>query len=735
MRLEELELLRGSVSAIVFQNGENGYTVLKLRCEDGSAATVTGVIPMTAVGERLIITGRWVSHPAYGRQFEAELLERLMPETQQEILTYLSSGVIRGIRAKTAQRIVEKFGSESLNVIENDPEQLAAISGISRKRALEMGESFRRQVGVRRIIEFFAANGIPAQLAMRVYRIFGEYAIDEIRENPYVLMEEDFGAPFAAVDAMAMRLGVEADDERRVEAGILFELSHNLSNGHVFLPMDKLKTAAATLLNLEMDLIDRAMVRLAENGHIAVDRVAKLEAVYLPEYFAAEQRVCSRLQEMVAAPAQAPAEEKLLERIQRETGYIYADEQRQAIRAAAVSQVLLITGGPGTGKTTTLRGIVELFGQMQLCTKLAAPTGRAAKRLSELTGCEVQTIHRLLEAQIAPETGQMVFARDENNPLKCSAMIVDETSMVDLLLMDSLLRATPSGCKLVFVGDPNQLPSVGAGNVFSDMIRSRTIATVQLTRIFRQAQESLIVMNSHAVNRGELPVLTAKDRDFFFLRRQQADALLQTVCDLCSWRLPKNMGIPANEIQVLSPTRKGDAGTYRLNRALQAVLNPHDDGKPEKQFGDFSFRQGDRVMQIRNNYDIIWKKVDGLEVGTGIFNGDIGEILDIDFAAETVQIQFDDRLADYSFDMLSELEPAYAMTVHKSQGSEYRAVILTAYPGSPYLMTRSILYTAITRARELLIVVGDESVIAAMTANDRQQKRYSGLKLRLENEV
>ena len=733
MYLEHEEILRGTVSAIVFQNAENGYTVLRLRCEDGELVTVVGIIPMTVAGERLLVTGRWNNHPSHGRQFEAEFLERLMPETEYEILTYLSSRALKGVGPKTAERIVEAFGRKSLDVLEQEPERLAELPGISRKKALEIGEAFRQQIGIRRLMEFLTAHGLPAELSMRLYRLYGSEAESVLRENPYLLADPVFGADFAAVDQFALELGLEGDDPRRMESGVLFELTHNLNNGHTFLPKDKLRAATAQLLDLSGEQIGEAMDRLEESGRMEADTVAGLKACYLPALYEAETYTADRLLKMAAVTEKPPRNlDSLLRQAQERQGIVYADAQKNAILQAVLHRVLIVTGGPGTGKTTTLGGILQLFDLLGLKTQLAAPTGRAAKRLSELTGREAATIHRMLEVQFSEETGEMVFAHDEDEPLKVDAMIVDEVSMVDILLMQSLLRALPEDCRLILVGDPDQLPSVGPGNLFSDLIRSGRIAAVRLTEIFRQARESLIVMNAHAVNRGELPVLNVKNKDFFFLRRADPAKAVETIRDLCSRRLPENMGIPSDEIQVLSPTRRYETGTRQLNQVLQKALNPPAIGKKEKGFGDFSFREGDRVMQIRNNYDIIWKRVNGLGAGTGIFNGDIGRITALDFSQETATIIFDDREAVYGFDMLSELEPAYAMTVHKSQGSEYRAVILAALQGSPYLLTRSILYTAITRARELLIVVGDEQVLSYMTQNNRQSRRYSGLKLRLE---
>lgn len=729
------ELLYGTVSAIVFQNQENGYTVLRLRSQDDEMVTVVGSIPMTAVGERLSITGKWTSHATYGRQFEAEVLERLMPETKDEILAYLSSRIIKGIGARTAARIVAAFGERSLEVLENEPETLAQVPGISLSKAKEMSESFCRQVGLRRLIEFLSAHHLPAELAMRLYRAYGELSVDALKDDPYMLTQPYFGADFAQVDAFALGLDVEADDERRVEAGILFELSFNQTNGHTFIPREKLAAATAALLNLEPEIIQEGIVRLTRMDRLVTDTVAGLDACYLPEIYEAETYISGRVRQMAQEQPAVPSRLQVyLEEIQRESSIQYAENQLGAIRTAAEKKIMLVTGGPGTGKTTTMAGILELFDKMGLTTLLAAPTGRAAKRLSECTGRSASTIHRLLEAQFDPESGTMCFFHDEDTPLRADAVVVDETSMVDILLMQSLLRAIPKKCRLILVGDPDQLPSVGPGNLFSDLIRSEIVDTICLKEIFRQAQESLIVMNAHAINQGQLPDLSVKNKDFFFMKRRSAESLVQTIQELCSVRLPRNMGIESGDIQVLSPTRKNETGTRNLNRQLQAVLNPAAPTKKEKNVGDSVFREGDKVMQIRNNYDILWKKSDSIESGTGIYNGDIGKITQIDHQEEIVTVVFDDREAQYDFAMLSELELAYAMTVHKSQGSEYRAVILSAWPGSRYLLTRSVLYTAVTRAKDMLIVVGDEQVIAAMVANNRQTRRYSGLKLRLQQE-
>ncbi len=731
MHQQEMEILQGTIAAVVYQNYDNGYAVLRLRCDDGQTVTVVGTIPMPAAGEGLMVTGRWTSHNSYGRQFEAEFLERMLPKTAMEILAYLSGRIIKGIGPRTAARIVEKFGDSTLDIMEREPSRLAEVAGISAAKARAIGEEFRLRVGMRQLMEFLTAHQLPAELAAKVYKLYGEQAMDLLYEDPYLLTELE--APFGAVDRFAIALGVSGDDPRRVEAGILFELQYNLMAGHSFLPLDKLLAATAELLSIDASVAEAGVVRLTEADKVVLDTLAEIRVAYLPAPYEAECYIRQRLLEASKTSyGRQRGFGKMLQLAQAECGIQYSEQQIQSIEASVDSGLLLLTGGPGTGKTTILRGILSVYQQMGLKCLLAAPTGRAAKRLTEVTGEDASTIHRLLEAAIDTNTGEMYFVRDEDNQLKADAVIVDEMSMVDVLLLHSLLKAVPANARLILVGDPDQLPPVGPGSPFSDCLRSNQLPTVRLTEIFRQAQQSLIVMNAHRVNNGQMPELRNVKSDFFFLRCNSEEAAGQTIEGLCAERLPRNMGIPPEHIQVLTPTRKGGVGTWNLNRRLQAVLNPSATGKKERQFGDFIFREGDRVMQIRNNYDIMWKKTDGSAVGAGVFNGDVGNISAIDPQMETMTVVYDDREVVYDFEQLGELEPAYAMTVHKSQGSEYRAVVLAACSGSPYLLSRSVLYTAITRARELLIIVGREDTIATMTENAKRNRRYTGLKLRLQ---
>ncbi len=729
---EERSLIEGTVESVIYQNQENGYTVLRLDGGEGQTLTVVGCMPGVAPGEGIAVEGTWTRHASYGEQFKAEAVERRTPAGTKAIFDYLSSGAVKGIGAATARRMVEEFGEETLTVLEEHPERLTQIKGITRKKALAMGENFRLQMGMRRLLEFLGEHEVPLQLAMPLYRKYGDRALEIIRGNPYLLVDGELGVEFSTADKLALSMGMEGDDPQRIEAGLLFELAHNLDNGHAFLPRRKLLPATAQLIELEgeTEALEDTLEALLERGEVIQETVANEEAVYLHDLYEAEQYVAFRLSEMARGEQVPPAGlDGLIDRIQAEQGIVYAPQQRQAVELAAASQVMLLTGGPGTGKTTSLRGVLALFEQLGLETALAAPTGRAAKRLGELCGMEAATIHRLLETQYDPRSGRLVFARDEDDPLRADAVIVDETSMVDILLMRGLLSALRPECRLILVGDPDQLPSVGPGNLFSDLIRSGVVPMVRLTEIFRQAAESAIVRNAHGVNRGELPDLRDNKHDFFFLRRKDPARAAETIVELVQTRLPNNMGIPPEQIQVLSPTRKRVTGTAALNRAIQEAVNPPAPDRPERRFGEYVFRQGDRVMQVRNNYDVIWK--DGLTTGMGVFNGDIGRIVEVDNRSELITVDFEGRLVEYTPDMLGELEPAYAITVHKAQGSEYRAVILSVSDGAPVLLTRGVLYTAITRARELLILVGDEDVVARMTANDRQQRRYSGLRWRL----
>ena len=725
--------VEGSVDAVIFQNEENGYTVLLLRVDgEDEPITVVGCIPCAAAGEGMTVTGVWVNHPVHGPQLSAESVERRLPQEEEDIVCYLSSGILKGVGPATAQRLVERFGTDTLRVLEEEPERLKTIKGITAKKAVELSEAFRALTGLRQVMEFLARYDLPVYLAMAVQRTYGDNALQMLRDDPYILSRAQFGVDFAVADAIAISMGFGGDDPCRLRAAIEYELAHNAGNGHVFLPREKLLAATAQLVDVDTDMVETALDKLIDSFAVVEKPIANVRGCYLPRMYQAETFVAQRLLSMLRTPVEQLRQvDKTIDAIEKEQGVSYAPLQRQAVRMAAEGGVLLLTGGPGTGKTTSLRGIVALYRRMGLDVALLAPTGRAAKRLGEVTDCDAQTIHRALGMSYNEMTGQVAFKKNGSDPLEAHAVIVDEMSMVDLELMQALLEALRPGCRLVLVGDPDQLPSVGAGNVLGDLLRSTVVPTVSLTQVFRQAEQSAIIRNAHAVNLGQPPQLDSNQGDFFFLCRRSPDRLVQTVVELCRDRLPKNMNVPADQIQVLSPTRKGACGTAALNRALQAALNPPAAGKRQKQWGDVTFRVGDRVMQTKNNYDVLWEKDDGT-AGSGIFNGDVGVIQDIDSSGELIVLRFDDRTATYTADLLSQLDMAYAITVHKSQGSEYPAVILVSAPAAPSLMVRGVLYTAITRARRMLIMVGDDTVPAKMAANDRQQRRYSGLRRRLK---
>lgn len=731
-RDKELIELSGTVDSVIYKNEENGYTVLRLNDENGERVTVVGCFPYASAGESMILSGGWMNHSVHGRQFKAEFAQRLMPSGTRAIYSYLAGGAVKGIGPATASLIVDRFGDKALDIIENSPEKLAELRGVSLSKAKQISAAFRRQAGVRRLMEFICSYGLRPVLAMRLYKFYGDSALKLVQDNPYILSAEHIGGSFAEADALALEMGMDGYAQNRINAALLFELRHNTGNGHCFIPREKLAAATAQLIGVTDEDTDRGIEELTEAGQIKSDAVAGCAACYLPELYEAETDCARRLAVMCGDKREERADTAgIVKRLERQQGIKYAPLQLETLELALKNRVVVLTGGPGTGKTTSLRAILAMFDSLGYKTLLTAPTGRAAKRMTELTGADAVTVHRLLGAKFDDDGEKVVFTKNERDRLNCDAVILDEASMVDISLMDALLRALPPDARLIMVGDADQLPPVGPGNVFSAMIRSGVVPTVRLREIFRQNEGSRIVRNAHMINRGEYPNLSENAGDFFRLKRLQAAGALETVAELCTTRLPKKMNIPPEDIQVLSPTRKGELGTVSLNKHLQQALNPPAEGKKEKLFGDFVFREGDRVMQIRNNYDIIWSSADGRLSGTGIFNGDVGRIISIDMDTESLRVDFDGRIAVYGFDALIELEHAWAMTVHKAQGSEYRAVILMLGASAQALLTRGVLYTAVTRARELLIIVGDEQTAYRMIDNFRQSRRYSALRVRL----
>lgn len=728
--VEQTEI-NGIISSVIYLNDENGYAVVRMETDSGEMVTAVGCLPYIAPGEMISAEGSWVTHAQHGRQFKIEQSNRLLPTSADGIYEYLAGSTVKGIGPATAALIVDRFKEKSLDILEMHPEKLAEIKGISLTKAKDLSASFKKQAGVRRLTEFLCAYGIKPLVALKLYRAYGSAALETVHENPYIISASHIGASFAEADNLALELGIEGDSINRISAAVLFELQHNSGNGHCFIPRDKLIAATSQLISVPADLVSDAIDNLSENGGLVCDTVANLDVCYLAELYEAETYTAERLKSMAGLKTKSSANiERLITKLENLYDISYAPLQKQSIELALNNRILVITGGPGTGKTTILKGILSLYDELELETLLAAPTGRAAKRMSELTGREASTIHRLLGAKMAEDGQSVIFSRNEGDPLNCDALVLDECSMVDITLMSSLLKALKPGCRLVLVGDADQLPSVGPGNVFSDIIRSQTVPTVRLTEIFRQKGDSRIVRNAHMINRGEHPDFEANTGDFFRLRRLKGGTAVETIVELCARRLPENMKIPSASIQVLSPTRKGETGTANLNKRLQAALNPPSESKKEKLFGEVVFRVGDRVIQIKNNYDTIWKTKGGVS-GAGVYNGDIGTIAQIDPITETLTVDFDDKLATYSFEMLNELEHAWALTVHKSQGSEYRAVVLALSGDVQMLLTRGVLYTAVTRAKELLIMVGDDNIAHRMIDNNKQSRRYSALRLRL----
>lgn len=729
---EGLLSIEGSVEKIIYQNEENGYTVCEIFTPSDEIFTLVGNMPYLSEGETVSALGSWVNHATFGKQFKVEFYEKQLPATETAILKYLASGAVRGIGKVTAQRIVSQFGADSFEVIEHNPQWLSEIPGISPKKAEQISASFAAQFGMRNVMMFCREYFGPTT-AVRIYKKWGNGAVERIKQNPYILCGEIYGVGFEKADAIAKDLGMKKNAPERIAMGLKYVLMHNAaSNGHSFLPLDKLCAVAKRLLSCEMNEIEDEAAALETHGEIVCVRHEGMKCAYLRDYYEAEKYTAEKLCALDRAGKNLGEDNvlSLISMVERESNMEYAVLQKRAICQAASNGVFILTGGPGTGKTTVVRAIIRVFDAMGLRIALAAPTGRAAKRMSQSAGEEAKTVHRLLEMEYGAED-KLRFRKNEKDQLEDDVIIIDEASMLDLMLTDALLKAIKPGARLILIGDVNQLPPVGAGHVFDDIIKSDRFATVELTHIFRQAQESLIVTNAHAVNHGEYMNLESKSGDFFFLPRQEDAQTAATIAELCKKRLPKSYGLTVFDgIQVITPSRKGDAGTEMLNSALQSVINPPARGKAEKKVRDFTLREGDKVMQIKNNYDIEWNK-NGTQ-GFGIFNGDIGVIKKIDLSEELITVDFEDKICEYDYTMLDELELAYAITVHKSQGSEYPIVIMPLYRYTPKLLTRNLLYTAITRAQSIVILVGNGEVAKAMVDNNRQTKRYTGLRYALE---
>lgn len=731
---EELSKLCGTVEDIIFKNAQNGYTVLVLS-SDNYIYTLSGTMPDLSEGLKITAYGTFKNHPEYGEQFLVSYYEITLPSEEAEIETYLSSGILPYVGKSTARKIVELFGSSALSIIENEPEKLAEIKGISKKKAIEIHKRYLEQIGIKEIIMFFQQFDVSATLAAKAFKALGANTVALVKENPYILSDEANGFSFSMADDIAKKLDFPKNSPKRIEACIKYLLINAAySSGHTYLPISQLIGSTRAMLEVSEDDVSDAISNLLFFGTIVKERFDEYDAIYHKLFYDAETGVAEILKELSSVYFEDNKAETdlLIDEIEKETGITLADKQRQAVQCTFSNSVMVITGGPGTGKTTIINTIIRAMQKINKRVALTAPTGRAAKRISELSGAEAKTIHRLLECNSDSTEGITRFAKNENNKLECDVLIIDETSMVDILLMHSLLLALPKGLRLILVGDADQLPSVGAGNVLKDIINSELVITIKLTEIFRQAKESMIVVNAHRINNGDFPFLNDFDKDFFLVKRTSPERIPDTVSDLVAARLPLAYGFDkTKQIQVLTVTKKSELGVPSLNNILQERLNPPSPDKPEKLTPSCIFRLGDKVMQIKNNYNMPWKKEYSDEKGTGVFNGDIGYIIKIDLRNKNLTVLFDDRLVVYDFLMLDELELAYAMTVHKSQGSEFDAVVMPVFDTHKLLMNRNILYTAVTRARKLVVLVGTEDTLSEFIRNNSTISRYSGLKDRL----
>ncbi len=728
---ESQQRLCGTVESVIYRNESNDYTVLELSLDGAELVTAVGIIPGVCEGEQLTLAGNWSYHKEFGRQFAFTTYEKSLPKEIDGIIQYLSSRTIKGVGPVTALKIVNRFGTDTFDVIENHPEWLVDIPGITMKKAGAISESFREQSEHRAVMMFFKDYMDPGEIN-RVYKHLGYTAVDTVRENPYILCGGFYGISFEKVDEIAYKFGYKKDGEERMLAGLNYLLEYNSAmNGHTCIPRGKIVESAATLLSVEVAKMEKLVEHFISQGEISEYRVNDISYVMSRETDEAESFIVKSLLNMVGGIAHIGAGDigALIESVEAGNGVIYAPLQRQAIYKSIDNGVSIITGGPGTGKTTIVKALISIFNKLGFSTALAAPTGRAAKRMSEATSEEAKTIHRLLEME-KTETGVIRFNRNAKFPIEESIVIVDEASMVDLLLLEALLKAMRRGSRLILIGDADQLPSVGAGNVLDDLIGSGVIPTVCLKEVFRQSGESLIVTNAHRINDGQHPILGSTDKDFFFVRRDDETMIAKAVADLISDRLPRAYGKSIkDDIQIITPSKRGLGGVEVLNKEIQARINPPAQFKKEITAHSSVFRVGDRVMQITNDYEIEWER--NQSYGIGIYNGDIGVIEDIFADDRYMNIRFDDRLVHYEFDKLDELELAYAITVHKSQGSEYPVVIIPMYKCSPLLMSRNLFYTAVTRARRMVVLVGRPEIPGIMVENNREIQRYTTLRHRL----
>lgn len=731
-----MDEIQGVIIEVVFRNEQNGYTVLELEA-DKKLYTVVGCFAYVNIGELIRVSGKWIQHPDYGMQFKMESYSAVAPSTLYGIERYLASGLIPGIGPSTAKKMVEKFGLDTLDIIQYNPDRLTEIGGIGEAKARKIFEAFQEQKELKDIMVFLEQYGIGPTYAVRIYKTYGVNTIASIRENPYKLADDIFGIGFKMADKVAMSMGISKASEYRLSSGTIYTMNHFHANRHTYVPQEELLRAASELLGVEDAVLEETLFRLFLDKKIVVETLNDVRAAYTIPFHKSESGVTRRLIQLYKAKVpEIPMDiDQEILTIEKEENIELAEKQKTAVKAAFENGLLLITGGPGTGKTTTINTIIKLFEKKGLEVLLAAPTGRAAKRMQEATGRDAKTIHRLLEYGFGDSDDDMFFQKNDESPLECDVIIIDEVSMVDILLMNNLLKAIAEGTRIILVGDVDQLPSVGPGNVLRDMIDSNVLPVVTLDEIFRQAQESMIVVNAHRINRGEYPVLNMKSKDFYFIRQENQEDIAKTIVQLCTQRLPKFTGLSYFEgIQVLTPMKKGVCGVLNLNVELQKALNPPEKDKVEKAYRDVVFRVGDKVMQIKNNYKMKWCSILDFErEGEGVFNGDVGIILNIDNDEQYIEVVFDnERVVKYDFSMLDELEHAYALTVHKSQGSEFPVLVLPVTYGPPMLLTRNLLYTALTRAKQIVVLVGKEKYLQQMVDNNHITKRYSGLRQRLD---